>query len=69
MYLENISILNFRNYKNFTKTFSPQKNIIKGENATGKTNLLDSIYILLNSHSFIRKNYMNKIEQSTIKGT
>lgn len=69
MYLDSISISNFRNYKYFTKTFSPQINIIKGTNASGKTNLLDSIYILLNSHSFIKKNYMNKYNESIIKGT
>jgi DNA replication and repair protein RecF len=69
MYLNNISILNFRNYKYFTKTFSSQVNIIQGANASGKTNLLDSIYILLNSHSFIKKNYINKYKESTIKGT
>jgi|GEM_PF-3386768 len=69
MYLNNISILNFRNYKYFTKTFSSQINIIQGANASGKTNLLDSIYILLNSHSFIKKNYINKYNESTIKGT
>jgi DNA replication and repair protein RecF len=69
MYLNNISILNFRNYKYFTKTFSSQINIIQGANASGKTNLLDSIYILLNSHSFIKKTYINKYNESTIKGT
>jgi DNA replication and repair protein RecF len=69
MYLNNISILNFRNYKYFTKTFNSQINIIQGANASGKTNLLDSIYILLNSHSFIKKNYINKYNESIIKGT
>lgn len=50
------------------KTFSPQINIIQGTNASGKTNLLDSIYILLNSHSFTKKNYINKYNETTIKG-
>ncbi len=69
MYIKNIYISNFRNYKSFTATFASNINIIKGNNASGKTNLLDAIYIILNSHSFLKKQYLNKQSESIIKGT
>jgi len=46
MWLENISLLNFKNYENLSLAFSPQINCIVGENGSGKTNLLDAIYYL-----------------------
>lgn len=46
MYLEQLEITNFRNYKNTSVTFSPHINIIYGNNAQGKTNLLEAIYFL-----------------------
>ncbi|MGB9755314.1 MAG: AAA family ATPase [Desulfurella sp.] len=68
MYLNYISIFNFRNYKEFYSTFKPDINIIQGENASGKTNLLDAIYFLLNSHSFISKKFLEKQKESLLKG-
>jgi DNA replication and repair protein RecF len=46
MWLENISLLNFKNYEELSLTFSPQVNCLVGENGSGKTNLLDAIYYL-----------------------
>lgn len=46
MKLENISLINFRNYENLTLDFHPNLNIFLGQNAQGKTNLLESIYFL-----------------------
>ncbi|MEG6617226.1 DNA replication/repair protein RecF [Peptococcaceae bacterium 1198_IL3148] len=42
----------FRNYNNFEITPSPGLNIITGQNAQGKTNLLEAIYFNLNGFSF-----------------
>jgi DNA replication and repair protein RecF len=52
MYIENISLKNYRNIKNIE--FSPKKkiNVIYGKNAQGKTNILEAIYILANLKSF-----------------
>lgn len=69
MYLENISIFNFRNYKQFHSRFKPNINIIQGENASGKTNLLDAIYFLLNSHSFVVKKILEQHNAALIKGS
>ncbi len=46
MYIKNIKLNHFRNYKTLSLTFHKGINIIYGENAQGKTNLLESIYVL-----------------------
>lgn len=47
-----LKLLNFRNFKQETFTFSPTKNIIIGENGEGKTNIVESIYCLALIKSF-----------------
>jgi DNA replication and repair protein RecF len=51
MYLEKISLLNFKNYEELALTFSSQVNFFTGLNGSGKTNLLDAIYYLSFSKS------------------
>lgn len=51
MYLENIALQNFRNYELAELSFSPSINVLIGENAQGKTNLIESIYFLAMSRS------------------
>ena len=46
MYIKSIKLHNFRNYKKLSVSFSKKINIIYGRNAQGKTNLLESIYVL-----------------------
>ncbi len=46
MWLEKISLLNFKNYASLDLTFSEQINCLVGENGNGKTNLLDAVYYL-----------------------
>ncbi len=46
MYLDGISINNFRNYKELNIEFKNNINIFIGNNAQGKTNLLEAIYFL-----------------------
>ncbi len=63
MYIKDIRLSNFRNYKTLSLTFHKGINIIYGENAQGKTNLLESIYVLAltKSHrSFIDKNLIKE---------
>ncbi len=53
MYLREISISNFRNYvDNVSIGFSRGNNIFLGDNAQGKSNLLEAIYYLALAHSF-----------------
>jgi DNA replication and repair protein RecF len=42
-YLSTIRLINFRNYADSTILLSPGLNIIVGDNAQGKTNLLEAI--------------------------
>jgi len=52
MYLTKIELKNFRNYEEQTVEFHKKVNIITGKNAQGKTNLLESLYIMSLGKSF-----------------
>ena len=45
MYIESIELKNFRNYQDLQLDFDKGTNIFYGDNAQGKTNILDSVYI------------------------
>ncbi|MBP3361662.1 MAG: DNA replication/repair protein RecF [Clostridia bacterium] len=45
MRVKNLTLRNFRNYREQSISFSPATNIICGNNANGKTNILEAIYI------------------------
>ena len=51
MHLEQIELQNYRNYEQTTLNFSSSINVLIGENAQGKTNLIESIYFLAMSRS------------------
>ncbi len=51
MNLTSITLENYRNYEKLALTFSHKLNIFLGENAQGKTNLLESIYVLAMARS------------------
>lgn len=44
MYIKSIELSNFRNYKELSMEFHPEKNILYGDNAQGKTNILEALY-------------------------
>ncbi|MEC1769729.1 DNA replication/repair protein RecF [Schinkia azotoformans] len=46
MFLTELSLTNYRNYKKTRLSFENKVNVILGENAQGKTNLMESIYVL-----------------------
>jgi len=52
MYLKELSLVNYRNYKEETLCLSPNINLFFGKNAQGKTNLLEAIYVLSCGSSF-----------------
>lgn len=52
MKINHLELKNFRNYKVCSVDFDPYINIFLGSNAQGKTNLLESLYILSMSKSF-----------------
>ncbi|NLI57026.1 MAG: DNA replication/repair protein RecF [Clostridium sp.] len=45
MYIEQLELENFRNYKKIKTSFSKNINIIYGENAQGKTNIIEAIFL------------------------
>lgn len=51
MRVDSIALDGFRNYKDFSAEFSPGVNVICGENAQGKTNLLEAIGFLSGAKS------------------
>jgi DNA replication and repair protein RecF len=46
MYLSELQLNHYRNYESVDVHFSPDTNVLIGENAQGKTNLLEAIYVL-----------------------
>src|SRR3989337_4406542 len=52
MFLEELRVLNFRNLGNQKNSFSDGINVFYGDNAQGKTNFLEAIYLLSTSKSF-----------------
>lgn len=73
MYISELKIANFRNYDFLKLKLKKKINILIGNNGQGKTNLLESIYVLgiTKSHrSFIDNNLIKKnTQKSIIKGT
>lgn len=61
MFLQRLSLVNFRNYAQMSVEFSPKFNCLGGNNGTGKTNLLEAIYYL----SFC-KSFSNPIDTQNI---
>ena len=52
MIIKKIALSGWRNYEWETVEFSPGTNVIAGQNAQGKTNLLEAVYILACGKSF-----------------
>ena len=46
MRIEHLKLINFRNYSNLEVEFNKNVNIFIGDNGKGKTNILESIYVL-----------------------
>jgi len=52
MYIENISLVNFKNFAEINLEFHSKLNCFVGDNGAGKTNLLDAIYYLCMCKSY-----------------
>src|SRR5258708_5598259 len=62
MYLQQLSLLNLKNYTEAELFFKPGVNAFAGNNGAGKTNLLDAIHYLA-----LCKSYFNPIDSQQIK--
>jgi DNA replication and repair protein RecF len=52
MYLKSVELANFRNYESLKIKLMPGINVFYGENGTGKTNIIESIYCTAMGRSF-----------------
>ena len=69
MWIKNLKLNNFRNYFYESVEFNEDYNIFIGDNAQGKTNLLESVYYLANASSFkkIRDTDIIRFSQSQMR--
>ncbi len=62
MYLQQLSVINFKNYTEAAITLADGVNVFTGDNGAGKTNLLDAVHYLS-----LCKSYFNPIDSQQIK--
>ena len=62
MWINEINLINFRNYKNKNIKLTPNVNLFYGENAQGKTNIIESIFL-----SSIGKSFRTNNDKELIK--
>lgn len=71
MFFDTLEVLNYRNYNKLKIKFSPSKNIIYGKNGSGKTNIVEALYVIGLTKSFRNTSERNLIykekSQSKIK--
>ena len=61
MLVKKLTVTNFRNYRQEVVTFCPERNVIIGENAQGKTNLLEAI-----EFASVGKSYRTSVDAELI---
>ena len=66
MFLKELKLENFRNLENLELNFDKKINIFIGNNAQGKTNILESIYFLAITKSHRTRNELNLIKKDTL---
>ena len=64
MKIEFLKLINYRNYENIEITFSDTLNLIYGNNGSGKSNLIEAIYLLALTKSFRTNNDENLIQKN-----
>lgn len=65
MYIEHLKLNNYRNYGELELSFDNKVNVILGENAQGKTNVMESIYVLAMAKSHRTSNDKDLIRWDT----
>ena len=63
MYIEKLKLTNFRNYESLDVSFSSTLNIIYGSNGSGKSNVIEAIYLLALTKSFRTGSDINLIKK------
>ena len=52
MYISELQLRQFRNYRDTTYTLQPDVTVIVGPNGSGKTNILEALYVVATGKSF-----------------
>ena len=65
MRVDSIKLKNFRNYSELKAEFDGKRNIIMGENAQGKTNLIEAIYQTLDESASLILPFSSKNSKSS----
>jgi DNA replication and repair protein RecF len=65
MYIKRLYLRHFRNYEEADVAFSPKFNAICGDNATGKTNLLEAISLISTGRSFRTQHLSELIQEGS----
>lgn len=66
MIIKNLSLVNYRNYDKLDIKFNKNLNIFIGDNAQGKTNILEAIYTLALTKSFLNVKDKNLIKDNSL---
>ena len=66
MKFDSLKVTNFRNYDKVSLKFSPYINIIYGKNGSGKTNIVEALYVLALTRSFRTKDDINLIKKEEL---
>ena len=69
MFIRYLSLTNFRNYQNLELSLSPNLVVVQGDNAQGKTNLLEAILILSTTKSHRASSDRDLVLQNTHQDT
>ncbi len=66
-YFNSIDLINFRNFDNYSLSFSENCNIFFGKNGSGKTNILEGISLLSKGRGLRKDKYTNIIKKDCKK--
>ena len=66
-YFNSIDLINFRNFENYSISFSENCNVFYGKNGSGKTNILEGISLLSKGRGLRKDKYSNIIRKNCDK--
>ena len=66
-YFSSIDLINFRNFENYSLSFSKNCNVFYGKNGSGKTNILEGISLLSKGRGLRKDRFANIIKKNCDK--
>jgi DNA replication and repair protein RecF len=66
-YFNGIDLINFRNFENYSISFSKYCNVLYGKNGSGKTNILEAISLLSKGRGLRKDKFANIIKKNCEK--